>query len=381
MVWGAVAGGLLGFASSIFGASSADAAAQRQYQQAKKAAERQHERDLKEWEISYQQSLANWEWEKAKIQQLRFNEKQAKADYEWYNGRLIDAALTNLSINEGAISDKYIVEEGLRALQEGMDYSYGQNRLGAESNEQLRQYLVGINERVLNSTLQVSQATRQNQELVSSMALEEQRDHLGWQINSIQSMVRDAEAKGVQVIRQNGGATAKRQAADAARALGRQYGELEMATSSREARMGLANRAITDEVANAIATNALQVQDSAERMKYTNLRYGADYQLRKQQMEQLTIPSFELAGRQGIREVRSLLLETQQQVDKASMPYRKQKYMMPLAPIAGLKPELVSPIKPSSPSTLSVLGGALMSGIQGAMQFSYQKPGGGLGFY
>lgn len=380
MAW-ALAGGLLGGLGSLFGQSSANAAAQRQYQQAKEAARRQHERDVKEWQISYQQSLANWEWEKARIEQLRFNERQAEADYNWYNGKLIEAALTNLEINEGAISDRYIVEEDLRAKQVMMDYRYSQKRLGQESSEQLRQYLVGINERALNSTMQVSQATRQNQELMSSMALEEQKDHLGWQINNIQSMVRDAEAKGVQVIRQNGGATAKRQAADAARALGRQYGELEMATSSREARTALANRAITSELASSIAMNALQVQDSAERMKYTNLRYRQDFNLAERQLRKLTIPSFRLAANQGERELQSLVLETQQAINKASMPYRAQTYLDPLAPIAGLKPELVSPIKPSTPSALSVLGGALMSGFQGAMQFSYQKPGGGLGFY
>lgn len=381
MVLGAIIGAVAGIGSSIFGSSSASSAADEQYRMLKKQAEREYERNLKEWEISYQQSLANWEWDRARIAQLRYNERQAEADYNWYNGKLIEAAKTNLAINEGAIRDRYIVEENLRMRQVKMDYNYGQRKLADESNEQLRQYLTGINERVLNSKMQVSQATRENQELVSSLVLDQQRDQLGWQISSIQSMVRDAENKGLQVVRQGGGASSKRMAADAARALGRQYGELEIAASGREARMGLANRAITSELANSIAMNALSVQDSADRMKFVNDRYVKDYTKGRKEFRQLVIPSFKLAGRQGERELQSLLLETQQVIDKASMPYRKQTYFDPLKPIAGLKPELVSPIKPSGVSTIGMIGNALLGGFNGAMQFSYQKPGGGLGFY
>ena len=381
MVWGAVIGAGLGLASSIFGSSSANAAAQQQYREALRAAQRQHERDVKEWQISYQQSLADWEWERAQIEQLRFNERQAQADHEWYSSRLIQSALENLAINEGAISDRFITEENLRRVQVQMEYTYSQNRLADESNEQLRQYLSGINQRALNSTMQVSQATRENQELMTSMVLEEQRDHLGWQINSIQSLVRDAESKGRQVIRQNGGASAKRQAADAARALGQRYGELEMATSSRQARSGLANRAMSSDLAKSIAMNALQVQDSVEAMRHTNLRYMRDFNMAERTFNRLTIPSFRLAARQGERELQSLVLETQQAVDRASMPYRPQTFLDPLAPIAGLRPELVSPTRPSTQSTLGMLGGALMGGVQGAMQFSYRTSSGELAFY
>jgi hypothetical protein len=76
-----------------------------------------------------------------------------------------------------------------------------------------------------------------------------------------------------------------------------------------------------------------------------------------------------------------LQLQTQQVYDQGSQPYRKQKYMMPVEPIKGLKPEMISPTQVSAPSWGSIIGNSILGGVQGAMQFSYQKPGGGLGFY
>jgi hypothetical protein len=42
---------------------------------------------------------------------------------------------------------------------------------------------------------------------------------------------------------------------------------------------------------------------------------------------------------------------------------------------------MISPTAVSAPSWGSIIGNSILSGAQGAMQFSYQKPGGGLGFY
>lgn len=381
MAWGAIIGAAVGIGSSIFGGASQRAAAAAQNEAAEKQAKAQFKRAKEEWRIKNATDLAQWQWDKARIEQLRFNERQAKSDYEAYNAKLIAAAQRNLEINRGALYDKFVTEEALRGTQVGMEYMYATNKLGAESTETLRQYLGNINQSVLQSSAVVSRMTGESQELLGSMALEEQRDQLGWQINQLAAMARDAEAKGGSIVRQGGGATAQRLAMDAGKQLGRAYGELVVKSQDRSLRMDLMNRTMNSDVAKQLGQVSLQIQDEAEKMRFANLRYQADYNLTQQQMEKLTIPSFGLANKQYQRELDSLQLQTQQVVDQASIPYREQTYFTPLKPIKGLKPEMISPTAVSAPSWGSIIGNSILSGAQGAMQFSYQKPGGGLGFY
>ena len=382
MVLGAIIGAVAGIGSSIFGASSANSAADRQYQEAKKQAQRQYEREVKEWKIDYASRMAQWQWDKARIKQLRLNEKIAERDYYNYNAKLIDNAIANLKINEVAIRDRFVTEERLRGFEAGQEYVYTTNKLGAESSEQLRAYLQSINQTALNSSQVVSRMTGETQELLGSLALDEQRDHLGWQLSEITAMARDAEAKGVAIVRQGGGATAQRLATEGAKEMGRRYGELVLQSQDRDLRIAMANRAMNNDASKQLAQNALSMQDAAERMKFTNLRYQADYGLAKSTMQNLTIPSFALAGKQGIRELAALRLQTKSVFDEATRPFRKQVFMDPLRPIAGLRPELVSPIKSSGVSTAGIIGNSLLAGFQGAMSFSYRNPQtGGLSFY
>jgi len=227
----------------------------------------------------------------------------------------------------------------------------------------------------------VSKLTGETQELLGSMALDQQRDQLGWQVAQIAGMAKDAEARGVSVVRQGGGATSQRLATESAKDLGRKYGEMVLKSQDRGMRMELMNRTMNSDVSRQLASNALQMQDTADKMKYTNLRYMADYDTTKQQLEKLTIPSFDLASNQYGRELSALRLQTQQVLDQASMPYRKQEYFDPLIPIKGLKPEMLTPTYATGPSAASIIGNSILSGFQNAMQFSYQKQGGGIGFY
>jgi hypothetical protein len=381
MAWGALIGGGISLLGGLFGGSSQRSAAAAQNAAAKKAAERQFARASQEWEIDFAQKSAQWQWDKARIQQLRFNEKQTAADYKTYQARLIDAANNNLRINKGALRDKYVVEERLRGTQVGMEYAATTNRLGAESSEVLRQYLSQINQAALQGDTLTSRVTGESQELLGSLALDEERDQLGWQINQLAAMAKGAEAKGASIVRQGGGATAQRLAMDAGNQLGRMYGELVMKSQDRDLKVALMNRTMKDTVSKEMGQLALQMQDGADKMRYTTSKYSTDYDITKQQMEKLAIPSFALANRQYQRELDALQLQTQQVYDQGSQPYRKQKYMMPIEPIKGLKPEMISPTQVSAPSWGSIIGNSILSGAQSAMQFTTQKPGGGLAFY
>lgn len=381
MAWGAIIGGILGIGSAVVSGASQQAAADAQNAAAEAQAKAQFKRAQQEWEIKSVTDLAQWQWDTARVEQLRFNERQSKADYEAYNAKLIAAAERNLQINSGALYDKFAIEETLRATQVGMEYQYATNKLGAESTEMLRQYLGNINQVALQSSAIVSRMTGESQELLGSMALEEQRDQLGWQINQLAAMARDSEAKAGSIVRQGGGATAQRLALEAGKQLGRAYGELVMKSQDRGLKMSLMNRTMNSDVAKQLGQASLQIQDEADKMRYASQRYQADYNLSQQQMEKLTIPTFGLASKQYKRELDSLQLQTQQVIDQASIPYREQTYFDPLLPIKGLKPEMISPTAVSAPSWGSIIGNSILSGAQGAMQFSYKKPGGGLGFY
>jgi hypothetical protein len=211
--------------------------------------------------------------------------------------------------------------------------------------------------------------------------MDEARDHLGWQIGQLTAMAKGAEEGGRSIVRQGGGATAQRLAMDAAQALGRTYGEMMLKSQDRGMRIDLMNETMRTGVSQEIAQNSIAMQDSASRMKYTSARYQSDYEQSKQQMGQLTIPTFDQSGKQYGRELDALKLQTQGVLDQAARPYRGTTYFDPLEPIYGLKPEMIAPTQVSGPSTLGTITNALTSGVSGALQFSYQRPGGGLGFY
>jgi hypothetical protein len=134
------------------------------------------------------------------------------------------------------------------------------------------------------------------------------------------------------------------------------------------------------EVASQMGQYALAIGDNAERLKYTKNKYAQEGANALDVFRELTIPSFDLAKRQGGRELESLYIETEGRIDEASMPFRESIIFDPLEPIAGLKPEYYAPTKVYEPTGLDIALGTVQGGVQGAMQFSYQKEGGGLGF-
>ena len=95
---------------------------------------------------------------------------------------------------------------------------------------------------------------------------------------------------------------------------------------------------------------------------------------------ELTLPSFDLAARQGEREYRALLQNTMNTIDGASTPYSEAIIFDPLEPIAGLKPEKGLATKVAKPGWGSILTNSFIQGAQGALSMSYTKADGTTGW-
>lgn len=381
MALGAIIGGVLGIGSSIFGASQQQSAARQANALSEKQAKQQYKRAVKEWELDFLQQQSNWMWDKAKIEAARYIERQKKADYDWRNQRLIESAMENLAVNTAALRDKFVVEEGLRAQQVGMEYGYTMNRLAAEAGESVRQYMAGIRDTALQSQQMVNQTEREGQELLSSLSFDMQKDNLQWDMAQIAALIDQSQTAAVAGARLGGSGSAKRLAINKAQELGRTWGEMEQRSNAREAKLGLFNTVMQGETATQLGRMALSMQDQAQKIRYTNSRYAADSALETMKMQRLTIPSFELAERQYGRELKSLQIQTQGVLNEASMPYREAIIFDPPEPIKGLKPVKYAPTKVYVPSTAGMIGGAILSGMQGAVSMgTYTKSDGTLGW-
>ena len=355
---------------SLLGSASQQSAAVAQNAEQERIAKAQFKRANQEWQIQNKRDQTQWLWDRARIEQLRFNEKQTALDQATYGAKLISAATENLAINSQALYDKFVVEEQLRGTQVGLDYQYTTNKLAADSSEAIRQYMQNINQTALQSNATVAKLTTDTQELLASLALEEQRDYLGWQINLLSAAAKDSEAKAVASARQGGSNTSRKLAVQAAQQLGRTWAELDQRATSRDVKLGILNSTMKNDVSRQLGQYALTMQDETEKIKYTNRRYVSDYGLAKSQMESLTIPSFQLAENQYGREIKSLQLQTRQAFDEATTKYREQTFFDPLKPVAGLRPKYIAPTAIAGPSTASVIGNAFLSGIQGAASVS-----------
>ena len=370
MVWTELAFAAINVGKSILGSASEQAAADAQNAEQERIAKAQFKRANQEWQIQNKRDQTQWLWDRARIEQLRFNEKQTALDQATYGAKLISAATENLAINSQALYDKFVVEEQLRGTQVGLDYQYTTNKLAADSSEAIRQYMQNINQTALQSNATVAKLTTDTQELLASLALEEQRDYLGWQINLLSAAAKDSEAKAVASARQGGSNTSRKLAVQAAQQLGRTWAELDQRATSRDVKLGILNSTMKNDVSRQLGQYALTMQDETEKIKYTNLRYVSDYGSAKSQMESLTIPSFQLAENQYGREIKSLQLQTRQAFDEATTKYREQTFFDPLKPVAGLRPKYIAPTAIAGPSTASVIGNAFLSGIQGAASVS-----------
>ena len=381
MVLGAVIGAAVGVGTAIFSGQQQKSAAQQANKEAKDKARKQYQRALEEWEIDYETRRTNWIWETAKLEAQKFSERQAKQDYEDQQSKLINSAKANMAVNQAAILDRYGTEEALRAKQVSLDLGYNNATLAGESFEQLRQYMNRIQTRAMDGKALVQRTENEGQQLVMDATLGYQRDALERDIQTVASIVGASSARASASQRQGGSSTSKRLALNSIQELGRTFGQIKMNDQARQGRIQLLNASMQGERATELGKYAIQTQGDLGAMQYGYDKYNRDVNYNLDVFQELTIPGFELANRQGNRELESLYIQTQATIDQASQPFRESIYFDPLEPIKGLKPTFEAPTKVYEPSGLDVGLNALGAGINGAMEFSYQKPGGGLGFY
>ncbi|WP_438983580.1 hypothetical protein [Vulcanococcus sp.] len=378
---GAVIGAVAGIGSSIFGASSAQSQADAQYEAAEAQAKKRFKRDVQEWKLSNLAAKTQWWWDKARVEQLRFNERQKASDYQAYQSQMLNAASQQLSTRIGEINARASIEQNTEFAKASIDYPYRMQALTIDTLETTRQFLNQVNQTALQSAQATSKLNRETEELVSSLALEEQRDYLGWQLNKIQALVEDSKAGARGSDRQGGGQTGKLLMAQAAKQLGRSWGELQNNATSRKVRLGLLNSAIKGEFAQQMGIYALGMQDMTERAASALKRSDNEASMINSTMSKLTIPSFGWRANAYGAQLASAESDYTSSVISLSKPYREEVYFKPLKPIKGLKPEYIGPTQPSTGNLGFTIGNAILSGAQGAMNFSYMNDAGQLKFY
>ena len=372
---------VIGAVTSFASGSQQSSAASDQNKAAEKQAEQQFERANKEWAIDYESRVANWMWDVAETEAARFIDRQKKSDYEWRQGKIIESALRNLEVNEQAVFDKFSTEENLRAKQENITLDYRMSSLAGETGEALRQYMMDIHQKGLESKALVQSKNTEGQALQIDVLNGYAEEAIKRDIDTVAAVVGSSVDRARSVTRSGGSNSGNRQSLNALQALGRSYGELSQRNRSRQARVDVFNSSMQGEVATQLGSYALSMMDNVQRMKFSSSKYARDGNNALDTFRDLTIPSFELASRQGGRELESLYIGTEARINEASMPFREAIIFDPVAPIAGLKPDYYAPTKVYEPTGVDIALGAIQSGVQGAMSMSYQKEGGGLGFF
>ena len=298
----AVGLGLLGIGTSVLQGNQQRDAAQDQNKLAEEQAEARFERAEKEWAIDYQTRQTNYLWDVAKLEAQKFVERQAKSDYEARQGQLIDSAMRNLEVNNQALNDRFITEEALRGKQVNLDLAYQQAEIATRTNEQLRLYMNDIKDRGMQATALVQKTGNEAEQLQVEAVLGFQQETLERDIQNVAAVVGAASTRAVASQRQGASSSSKRLAMNDIQALGRTYGLLENRNRSRQARIGLFNGVMQGERATELGRYALASQNNAERMKYASANANRESAYNLDVFKDLTMPTFDLAKRQGERE-------------------------------------------------------------------------------
>lgn len=392
--WVAVAGAALGIGSSFLGAGSAEKARKARNEAKKKQYHRSVDAAVTGVKYQDEMNLLDWAWKTAETEAIRYQEDQAELDYNFRQGRLTEAALENLRINEGAIFDQFVIGEDLRAKQDMMSLGFNADQLGIqadqvalEANNAARGYMNAVKDNSLQAQQYALSQNRQLETLVRNQVLDAQLETLERDTQFAVSLAEQGQRRASALSRGASAATAKALQQNTAKALGRSYGQLKIRQQQRRNSLATTNAVMQGETSKGLARFALSsaqaMQDTKAVQKNLNLQLR-DIQQKGQyefnQFDKLTIPGYQLAANQGQRELDALFLRTQGQLDDASMPYRKSIIFDPQKPLPGLYPVMAQPTYERKQSTGAIIGNALTAGITGAMQGAYTTGSGGLAF-
>ena len=341
-------------------AAAQNAAATRQWDMNRMQAEAQYQ-------LNHLQNEAQWAWDSAQVAQLRMIETQNALDQANWGSQMIDNAIRNLDINSEALFDRFVTEESLRGTQVRMEYDYSQTKRAAEAQQEAANYMRSIRNNALEADAAVQKTQNASVDLQESLLLETQKDYLQYNVSKAAAIAESAKVTSRQGVRQGMGNTAKRLALEAGQKLGDVAEQINIRQQDRKNKRAMMNNYFNTELSTSLGQLALASEDAASKLKYSTDRYGADYNLAKEQLSKLTIPSFELGAKQYKRELQSLQLQTDQAFQQAGTEYRKREYMDPVKPIQGLAPMILPPTKVQGQSTGSIIASSLMAGVGGAL--------------
>lgn len=353
---------------------------------------------------------------RAKQDQLEFRQANRVADRNLVEQMRQQAnAQRANSLAMAAAGDTVQTEQellGLQATEVARQSTYEAAINGLQMVETVREFMQQGKLIRNASDARARGAERSISELMGSLAIEEGTDNFGWQLKQLEGMLSDGvlEARGAA---QGSGATARRLSISAAQALGRTWGEQVLRSRSRGLRVNLANEFLNKDLATQSAGDVLRLEDLQARagiamqtgsLRNKNIQGGArsalgqlgtrskqsmntfqsamdrgqldfgnsmgaqrfalesytqDWQQRQKVMSKLTIPTYALARRQGIREAQGLYLRTKGTINNASLPYRGQVIFDPIAPIPGPAPQQSGAANFSSPGFGQILAGNL----------------------
>lgn len=416
MAWGAIAmAGLNMISSTMSGMAQRDAASAANKEQ-EAMIEARYKRDKQEWKIDHLKNKTDWAWAMAETEAARYQDRVKQADYEAQQERIIDAALLNLELNTEALRDQYVVSEKLRAVQEGMALDKGmaderqtlndamvRARFDASDNalrsmQDVAAYMNSIRQQGLAGDKLLASKQNEGVAIQEQVVIGEQLDTLKRDAESVTALLDVADARAGLAARQGGSNSSRNVAMNSLKAFGRSYGELKLMQADRRRGLNNYNGEIAGETAVQMAQIATAIQNETDKIGYTQQQSGlnigrigqnarsaaqrystnANYMLN--QYNRLTIPSFELAEREGNRQYKSMVQSTINELKGASTPFREAIIFDPLQPIKGLKPEKGMATKIQPPSWGSIIAGGVVSAAQGALSMSYTKPDGSLGF-
>ena len=383
----AIAGAALGAGSSLFGAISGNQkenAAREARNEARKAQfNAQRNNALNNLEVQNRIDEINYTYQLAQTEALRFQEAQAASDFNFRQGQLTKAALANFDLNSQAITDQFITGEKLRATQDSLNLGYQMDLLALEANNAARQYMQTIQQNALSQDQEAMAANRQMETLIQNQVINSQLETLQRDIQFAASLADRGAAKSRALGQGASASTANSLQMNAAKELGRSYGELVIRQRDRQANIATLNATLQGEVAAGLARYALNSANAAANLDASaqEFEFKGNYQF--DQFEQLTMPSYELGYNQGIRDLKELELNTELQLTEAAIPYRENIIFDPLRPIPGMLPTFVKPNY--EPRQGFNVGGAIVNavgaGVQGALGATYTNTEGQISFF
>ena len=281
------------------------------------------------------------------------------------------------------ITDQYITGEKLRATQDSLSLGYQMDLLALEANNAARQYMQTIQQNALDQDEAAMAANRKMETLIQNQVINSQLDTLQRDIQFAASLADRGAAKSRALGQGASASTANSLQMNAAKELGRSYGELVARQRDRQANIATLNATLQGEVATGLARFALNSANAAANLEASaqEFEFKGNYQF--DQFEQLTMPSYELAYNQGIRDLKELELNTELQLTEAAIPYRENIIFDPLKPIPGMLPVFIKPNY--EPRQGFNVGGAIVNavgaGVQGALGATYTDTAGKISFF